>query len=139
MSTRGFFSVALVLPLLGGLLGLLLPGLRVFSVALLFGGVPYVVVAVALTVLIRGAATKRRLVRLSLMSPICFAALVVAFVGIVGSTSATRELPLSEDARQLLPIGIYAVVFAYFYIACAWALWFVGRKVGVVRDEFAAS
>jgi hypothetical protein len=139
VTTRGFFSVALLLPVVGALLGLTVPGLRILTMAMAFGGVPYVVFAIVLAFLVQGASTRRALVKLSLLAPLCFALLVAAFVDILGSTSATRQLSIRETALQLLPIAAYALAFSYIYIACAWSLWALARKVGVVSDEFAAT
>jgi hypothetical protein len=137
LSTRAFFSFSLILPVLGGLLGLIVPATRLLLGGLIIGAIPYAVFSVALVFLITRASTKRHLATLSLVTPLLFALVVAAFILVVGSSSGTRDLPLREIAGQLLPFVEYGLLFGYFYTALAWCLWLLGRRFGLVHDEFA--
>jgi hypothetical protein len=135
MTTRKFFTATLFVPLIAGLIGLFTPA-KVLLVALLFGGVPYILLALVLARLILRSRTKSRLIRLSLLSPVAFMPLVILFVMIVGSSPTTGQVSAGETAMQILPFAVYTLVFGYFYVLVAWALWFLATKIGFVVDEF---
>ena len=134
MSSRTFFSFALLLPIVAALAGLLSSALRVLVVPLIFGGVPYILFAIALLFQIRRAPTKSRLVRLSIAAPPFFVPFVVAFVLIAGG-GAPRMFPLTDIATQMIPFAVYTLIFGYLYVAIAWGLWALARRIGVVHDD----
>ena len=137
MTSRAFFSLTLVLPLIAGVLGLLVPALRILVVSILFAGVPYLLFAALLLILIRRAPTKTRLVRLSLTAPLLFLPLILLFVLIAGGSEAAYSAPIGDIVSDLLPVAVYGLVFGYIYVGLAWGLWAIARALGIVRDEFA--
>jgi hypothetical protein len=133
MSSRAFFSLALLLPVMAGLTGLLIPSLRVLIIPVIFGGVPYIPFAALLLVLIRRA-SKSRLKRLSLVAPVLFLPFVLIFVIVAGGSAASNALSLVDTAAELLPFVVYGLLFGYLYVGVSWLLWAIARGAGLVRD-----
>ena len=134
MSTRVFFILALGLPVAGGLVGFVAPGLKALGAALLFGGIPYIPFAAILGVFIWRAPTRARLVRLALISPLAFAPFALAFIAAVEIFTNWRENPVEDTSLHLLPIALYTVAFGYVYVFLAWATWVVARALSLVKD-----
>jgi hypothetical protein len=124
--------LALLLPLILGILGWVLKPLVPFSVALLFGGVAYLPFAIGISFLIRRVTTRRQLELLTVISPLAFG----AWAGAVGAVFAWLD---HSDITGFLGVAyaLAGVAFGYFYVVLAWTLHFLFGRVGLLRDEFA--
>jgi len=137
MSSRKFFILSLLLPLIIAGLGYAIPGLDGLAFLFAVAAVPYLATALCLGVLIAKARTLRRLLVLSLVAPFLFGALLAAFVMTVGSVPEI-QLALGEHASQALGVAFVGGAYAVPCVATAWLLWAAGRRMNWVANEFAA-
>jgi hypothetical protein len=136
LSTRGFFAFSLLLPAVGALLGNLISKLD-FLAFLFFGGlVPYFPVAVILATLVLKATSFRRLLVLSALAPVAFGVALAVFVGVIGYAPGAH-LTARDYTGQFLSATFTGGWIAACYVATAWILWAICRKMSWVVNEFA--
>jgi len=135
MTTRSFLALSLALPLVCGLVAWFLPGIAdPFAASFLVGAIPYIPFAVVLAYLIKRSASMRNLVVLSLLAPCAFALWLITVYFMFSLQFAS---PLAETIRESAYFATFALAFGYFYVALAWALWAVAKRMRFVRNEFA--
>jgi hypothetical protein len=111
MSTRRFFQLSLLLPIAVGAIGLVVPGFGLPAATLIYGGIPYLLVAAAAYFAIGGARTLARLASISIAMPLALLLLLAPLDPIIGT------------------MGLFVGVC---YVAIAWALYVAARKFGLV-------
>lgn len=136
MSTRSFFAFSLLLPAVGALLGHLISKLD-FLVLFFFGGlIPYFPVAVILATLVLKAASFRRLLVLSAVAPVAFGVALAVFIGIT-DYSPRAHLTARDYVVEFLTSTFTGSWIAACYVAVAWILWALCRRMNWVINEFA--
>lgn len=141
MGTRVFFMIALLLPVL--------------FAAHAFGGVLYLLMAIALAAHIAQISTRRRLFWLSILMPPLFALALVlstqasgvvpakvgfavaALLNVLHLSAATRQGLGGTHLSAILTLAVCVSFFGYIYVAIAWLLWQCLGAFGVIRDNLA--
>lgn len=136
MDGRNFLSLTLLLPFVLGALGLAVPPLKFFTLAIIVGGVPYCIVLVATLCLIQSARATGRLVVVTLTAPPAFAVLEVAYWVLLSSSPAGPTRSLAAWAALLSPVAVVSLVTGYAFVAVAWGSWGVARRFDLVRRDF---
>ncbi len=135
MDVRTFFSLTFLLPVAFGILGLVAPALRFFTLAIILGGFPYTFVVVVSLVLIWSARARSRIVIVTLAAPITFVVMETAYLALLTSSSVTHTQTLAESIGPLGFFGVVALVTGYAFVACAWGLWAVATRFDLVRRD----
>ena len=135
MGARTFFSLAFLLPIVVGVLGLAVPALRFFTLAIILGGAPYVLLVLVALCVIWTARGRVPLVSITLVAPLAYVPLEVAYSALLMSNAATRAAPLVERVATLAPIAVVSLATAYGFVVCAWVLWALARTLGIVRGD----
>ena len=135
MDVRTFFSLAFLSPFLFGIIGLAVPQLKFFTLAITFGGVPYVFLVVAAICLIWTARVRARLVIVTLVAPVVFAVLEACYLALLTSNPVTRAQPVAESIGPLGFFSAIALVTGYTFVACAWGLWAVASRFDLVHRD----
>jgi hypothetical protein len=136
LSSRRFFAWSLLLPTLATAVGCVLPNGEFWLFYFVMGAIPYVLVAIVLVFLIFKTSSLRGLFLLSIAAPLLFGAVVAIFVDIAGRFPGIYS-PVRIHIVSGLRNATLGGLCAGFFIAMAWGLWAVGRKIGWVRNEFA--
>lgn len=137
MSSRCFFALSLLLPALTAAAGCLVPNGDFFLFYFVMGAIPYGLVATLLLLLVLRTRSMRGLIVLSVAAPLLFGAVVAIFVDVAG-----RFPGIPTPARIHIASGVrnatLSSMCAVFFVGVAWGLWAAGRKIGWVKNEFAA-
>ena len=152
MRQKTFFRLCLLLPILLPLLllAIAVPESRYFGdgsgqpgpfatvaailmASLVFGGIPYLVFAVIIFVVIGRLSATSTLVALTWSAPILFLP-VHALVSMLFFLWARADPNLDDLAAFILGTSVYAVVIGYGYVAIANVAYLVGRKRRWIRD-----
>lgn len=136
MTSRHYFALSLLLPVLGALVGYMVSKVEFLLFIFTVCAIPYVPVAIGLAIFITRARSLRALVRLSVIAPVLFAAAFFVFVLSVGRVPEVH-LTANQYIAQAWEAVVLGTVFAGAYVALAWGLWAVARRLGWVRNEFA--
>lgn len=112
MTSARFFSLTLLLPVLIGVAAIAFNPSSILVSALVYGGLPYFVLAAIAYIPIRRAKSLARLAAISLTLPL---ALAVSLAAVGGGL-----------------LAMYALIVGFAYVALAWLLYGVARSVGVV-------
>lgn len=135
MTSRTYFTLSLSLPLVVGALGYVFPWLEGMLFLLGVAAVPYAVTAAVLAVLIRRSASLRGLVWLSVLAPLLFGIALAGFIEVVGRVPE-MNLSLSEELNQIASVIVVGAVYSVPFIAAAWGIWGVLKRLGIVTSGF---
>ena len=99
------------------------------------GGLPYMIVGFSAAALIWRAPSLEYLAKLSAFVPVAYGCVLALFVQVVGY-DARAHLTAGDYARQLSSTALAGAIFSGAYVAIAWSLWKIARRLKVVRNEF---
>jgi hypothetical protein len=134
MSTRGYFQLSLLLPVVVGLLGLRMESLSILWVGLVGGSITYVPLALLTASKLRHVKSKEQLRSLVLGLPLIFSALLGALYG-------AAFLFTGDGVSAFVftvPVALLSAIIGYGYVLAACLGWHALKAVGVVHDELAA-
>ena len=134
MSTRRYFQLSLLLPVVVGLLGLWADSLSIFWAALLGGSIIYVPLALVAAFKLRRVRSKEQLRSFVLTLPLIFSALLGA---LYGATFLLMGDAMSAFAFTI-PVAVLSALISYGYVLVACIGWHTLKVAGIVHDELAA-
>jgi hypothetical protein len=133
MSTRRYFQLSLLLPVVMGLLGLCVDSLSILWAGLL-GSIIYVPLALVAAFKLRRVKSKEQLRSFVLTLPLIFSALLGALYG-------TAFLLMGDGISAFaftIPVAVLSALISYGYVLVACFGWHTLKVIGVVHDELAA-
>jgi hypothetical protein len=134
MSTRRYFQLSLLLPVVIGLLGLWVESLSILWAGLLGGSIIYVPLALIAAAKLGRIESKEQLRSFVLSLPLIFSALLGA---LYGAAFLLMDDGLSAFAFTI-PVAVVSAIISYGYVLVACFGWHTLKGLGVVHDELAA-
>ena len=134
MSTRRYFQLSLLLPVVMGLLGLYVQSLSILWAALLGGSIIYVPLALVAASKLRRVESKEQLRSFVLTLPLIFSALL-------GTLYGAAFLLMGDGMSAFafsVPVAVLSAVISYGYVLFACLGWHTLKAIGVVKDELVA-
>jgi hypothetical protein len=133
MSTRLYFTLTLLLPVVVGLLGLIVDALSLFWVGLVSGCLVYVPLAIFAAMRLRRISSTDQLRLMGFLLPLVFSILFGLLYGVAWLLEGSGPGVI----LVAFPAVVLALLVSYGYLLVACLGWHALKAIGVVRNELA--